>query len=125
MKTASLASRLFYPCVWTPPASSVHDIVAETRQIHMDYQVLWRKKDSTVTVSRGECLGVPGPLSQEKSALTLALTGFYCFSQHVTLRMILIYYAQVLFRQLQKTKERVLLITFKRKDICKCKGKSG
>ena len=28
----------------------------------------------------------------------------------VTLRMVLIYYAQVCFRQLQKTKERVLLI---------------
>ena len=26
---------------------------------------------------------------------------------------------------LQKTKERMLLITSKRKDICKCKGKSG
>ena len=32
---------------------------------------------------------------------------------HITLRMILIYYAQVPFRQLQKTKERVLLITSK------------
>ena len=63
------------------------------------------------------------PLSQEESALTLALTGFYCFSGHITLRMILIYYAQVRFRRLQKTKERVLLITSKRKDICKLKGK--
>ena len=50
------------------------------------------------------------PLSQGESMLTLALIGFYCFSGHVTLRMILIYYAQVRFRQLQKTKERVLLI---------------
>ena len=37
--------------------------------------------------------------------------------------MVLIYYAQVHFRQLQKTKERMWLITSKRKDICKCKGK--
>ena len=36
--------------------------------------------------------------------------------------MILIYYAQVPFRQLQKTKQRVLLITKKRKDICNVKG---
>ena len=64
------------------------------------------------------------PLSQEESALTLALTGFYCFSGHITLRMILIYYAQVL-RWLQKTKERMLLITSKRKDVYKCEGKSG
>ena len=51
--------------------------------------------------------------SQEERASTLALTGFYCFSGHITLRMILIYYAQVRFRRylLQKTKERVLLIT--------------
>ena len=54
---------------------------------------------------------VERPLSQGERALTLALTGFYCFSGHITLRMVLIYYAQVHFRQLQKTKERVLLIT--------------
>ena len=50
------------------------------------------------------------PLSQEESSSTLAMPGFYCFSGHITLRMVLIYYAQVCFRQLQKTKERVLLI---------------
>ena len=57
-------------------------VVAETRQIHTDYWVLWRKREAQ-------------PLSQEESASTLALTGFYCFSGHITLRMILIYYAQV------------------------------
>ena len=39
------------------------------------------------------------PLSQEKSVLTLALTGFYCFSGHITLRTVLIYYAQVRFTE--------------------------
>ena len=41
--------------------------------------------------------------------------------------MVLIYYAQVAVGDylLQKTKERVLLNTSKKKDICKCKGKSG
>ena len=63
------------------------------------------------------------PLSQDKSTLTLAWTGFYCFSGHITLRMALISHAQVCFRGLQKTKERMLLITSKRKDICKLKGK--
>ena len=72
--------------------------VAEMRQIHKVYPVLWRKRDGR-------------PLSQGESALPLALTDFYCFSGHITLRMVLIYYAQVRFRQLQKTKERVLLIT--------------
>ena len=77
-------------------------------------EILWRKRDSMSTLSRGE-------------HLTLALTGFYCFSGHITVRMALIYYAQVCFRWLllQKTKERMLLITSKRKDIYKCKGKSG
>ena len=55
--------------------------------------------------------GMEWPLSQEESPLTLALTGFHCFSGHISLKMILIYYAQVRFSQLQKTKERVLLIT--------------
>ena len=51
--------------------------------------------------------------SQEERASSLVLTGFYCFSGHITLWMILIYYAQVRFRRylLQKTKERMLLIT--------------
>ena len=93
-------------------ADSACGIVAEgqrRRQIHTDYGVLWRKRDSMTSLSRGEC----------------PLTDFYCISGHITLRMVLIYYAQVCFRWLQKTKERMLLITSKMKDICKCKGKSG
>ena len=35
-----------------------------------------------------------------KSTLILALTGFDFFSGHITLRMVLIYYAQVQFRWL-------------------------
>ena len=31
--------------------------------------------------------GAAGPLSQEESSGTLALTGLYCFSGHITLRM--------------------------------------
>ena len=80
------------------PTRSVCGIVAETRQIHMDYQVLWRKRDGTDTFSRGER---PDP------GLDRLLLLFWA----VTLRMVLIYYAQVCFRRLQKTKERVLLIT--------------
>ena len=41
--------------------------------------------------------GTAWPLSQEESAPALALTGF---SGHITLRMVLIYYAQVHFRWL-------------------------
>ena len=37
--------------MWTP-ACSVRGVEAETRQIHTDY--LWRKRDCTATLSRGE-----------------------------------------------------------------------
>ena len=40
---------------------------------------------------------------KEESVHTLALTGFHCFSGHITLRMVLIYYAQVHFRWLPFT----------------------
>ena len=44
--------------------------------------------------------------SQGESALTLALTGFYCFSGHVTLRIVLIHCAQVHFRWLLFTENK-------------------
>ena len=37
--------------------------------------------------------GMARPLYQEESTLTLALTGFYCFSRPLTSKMVLIYYA--------------------------------
>ena len=47
--------------------------------------------------------GMVRALSQEESTPTLALTGFYCFSGHITLKMALIYYAQAPFRWLPFT----------------------
>ena len=128
------------------PAYSVHSIVAETRQVHMDYRVLgWCMHSNQVgvfpqewLVALGPCLGtswcgqrpavsaalwlrqdkftwttescggqgIARALSQEESAQTLASTGFYCFSGHITLRMVLIYYAQVHFRWLLFTKNK-------------------
>ena len=38
--------------------------------------------DGTATLSRGEHLGAPGPLSEEESVPTLALTGFYWLNLH-------------------------------------------
>ena len=46
------------------------------------------------------------PLSQGERAPTLPLTGFYCCSGHITLRMILIYNAQVRFRWLPFTENK-------------------
>ena len=68
------------------------------RQMHTDYWVLWRKRDGMATLLREE-LADP------------CLDRLLLLSGHITLRMILIYYAQVRFRQLQKTKARMLLIT--------------
>ena len=59
----SFASRALYsPISLVPPfhllmqspTCSVCGVVAEMRQIHMDYRVLWRKRDGTATLSRGE-----------------------------------------------------------------------
>ena len=50
--------------------------------------------------------GMARPLSQGESTPTLALTGFYCFSGHITLRMVLIYYTQVCFRWLHFTENK-------------------
>ena len=90
------------------PACRIPCVVAETRQIHIDYQVLWRKRDGMATLSRGECPDT-------------------CLD-----RLLLLFWAHyiedgphLLCTGSQKTKERMLLITSKRKDICKCKGKSG
>ena len=73
------------------PACSVHG--AEMRQIHMDTESCGGK-------------GMAWPLSQGESAPPLALTGFYCFSGHMTLRMVLIYCAQVGFRWLLFTENK-------------------
>ena len=35
-------------------ARSVYGVVAEMGQIHTDYRVLWRERDGTATLSRGE-----------------------------------------------------------------------
>ena len=78
----------------------------------MDYQVLWRKRDSRATLSRGEHL--------DPCLVRLLLLFWAYYIEDDPL-----YYAQVPFRWLQKTKERMLLITSERKDICKYKGKSG
>ena len=70
-------------------------------------EVLWGKRDGVAT--------------QEESAPTLALTGFYCFSRPLTSKMVLLYYAKVCFGWLSlQTQERVSLNTSK-EDICNVK----
>ena len=69
--------------------------------------------------------GTARPLSPEKSALTLALTGFYCFSGDIALRMILIYYAQVCFRLVTENKGEGVVNYIKEEGYLQIKGKSG
>ena len=69
--------------------------------------MLWLRWDKfTQTTELHGRKGTAQQLSQEESTLTLALTGFYCFSGHITLRMVLIYYAQIPFRWLPFTENK-------------------
>ena len=109
------------------PACSVHGIMDEMRQIHTDYRnpveenpvgkILWRK-----------ILWRTWLLSQWKRgpAPSLAWTGFYCFSGHITLRMVLTYYTQFCCRWLPFTdnKGKNIANYFKEKDVTD-QGKSG
>ena len=62
------------------------------RQIHTDYRNPVEKKGLQAA------LGV-----RDRAPETPAWTGFYCFSRHITSRMVLIYYAQVCFGWLSFT----------------------
>ena len=76
-----------------------------------------------ISASKIRCCGLaPQPLPQKGSTLTLALTGFYCFSRPLTSKKVLLYYAKVCFGWLSlQTQERVSLNTSK-EDICNVKG---
>ena len=66
------------------------------------------------------------PLSQEESASTLALTGFYCFSGHITWGVALIYYAQVHCRLLPFTENKGKNATnYLKRRMLQLKGESG
>ena len=87
--------------------------------------VLWLQYTNTQGLQKsGGGKGTAPPLSQEESTPTLALTGFYCFSEHITLRMVLIYYAQVHHRWLPFTdnKGQNTANYFKEKDVTAQEG---
>ena len=61
---------------------------------------------------------------KEESVHTLALTGFHCFSGHITLRMVLIYCAQVCFGWLLFTENKGEdIVNYIKEDIYKLEGK--
>ena len=78
------------------------------KQIHRDYRSPVEKE------GRHGC-----SLSERGWALTPAWTGFYCFSGHITLRMVLIYCAQICCRWLPFTdsKGKNVANYFKEKDV--------
>ena len=98
-------------------AHSVCGIMDEMRQIHMDYRNPVEEK-GWHSPSLREREGWPHPLPGQAFFAFLGTLhwGWSSFTMH---RFALGGYL------LQKTKERMLLITSKKKDFCKCKWKSG
>ena len=70
--------------------------------------------------------GTAWPLSKWDRGPRPHLDRLYCFSGYIKSRMVIIYYAQVHFRWLPFTDNKVNNVAnyFKEKDVCKCKGKS-
>ena len=81
--------------------------MAATHKFTWATEVLWRKRDGMAIVYVRE------------RALTPAWTGFYYFSGDITLRMVLIYHAQIHCRQLPFTdnKGKNVANCFKEKDV--------
>ena len=69
-------------------------VLCVTRNLPAGSGVMAAIDNYTRTTESCGGIGMAWPLSQEESALNLAWTSFYCFSGHITLRMVLIYYAQ-------------------------------
>ena len=62
----------------------------------MDYRNNCGEKGTAWPLSKSE-RGPQDPRLEREGPETPAWIGFYCFSRHITSRMILIYYAQVCF----------------------------
>ena len=75
--------------MWTL-TSGVYGVVDEMNKFMWTAAVLWRKGTAWPLSERGH-----EGQREPKRESTPAWTGFYCFSGHITSRMVLIYYAQV------------------------------
>ena len=65
------------------------------------------------------------PLSHEESTLTLALTGFYCFSRPFTSKMVLLYYAKVCSGWLSFAGKGEDVSEYIKGGYLQCEGRSG
>ena len=88
------------------------------RQVHMDCRNPVEKKGL-----RGCSLSQREGPRETATPPPSAFSGFHCFSRYITSRMVMHRFVLGGY-VLQTTKERMLINTSK-KDICKCKGKSG
>ena len=84
-------------------------------KIHTDYWVPWRKRDGSATLSRGDH---PNPCLHRLFFL------LFC-AHYIEDGPHLLCTGSLKWLPLTENKDRMLLITSKKKDICKCKGKSG
>ena len=88
-------------------------------------EILWGKRDSAVTLSRGEHLWVPGPLPQEESAQPLPRQAFIVFLGPLHQRWpSFTMQRYVSGGYLLQTKERVSAEYIKG-GYLQCKGRSG
>ena len=69
--------------------------------------------------------GMARPLPQEESALTLAVTGFYCFSRSLTSKIVLLYYAKVCFGWLSFADKGEDVTEYIKEGYLQCKGRNG
>ena len=74
-------------------------------------EILWRERDGAATLSRVD--------------LTLALTGFYCFSRPLTSKMVLIYYAYVCFGWLSFADKGEDIAEYIKEGYLQCKRRNG
>ena len=105
---------LIFTCIfthtWCGPQSAGSVCCSCNKQIHMDYRSPVEKKGR-----HGHSLSE----REGERARTPAWTGFYCVSGYITLRMVLIYCAQVCCRWLPFTdnKQKNVANYFKEKDV--------
>ena len=101
---------LTYPWRGSQPAGS--SVVAAIYKYTRTTEILWRKRDSSATLS-------------EESAQTLALTGFYCFSRPLTSKMVLLYYAKVCFGWLSFADKGENVTEYIKEGYLQCKRING
>ena len=94
-------------------------------QIHMDYRNPVEEKGWW-----GHSLKRRAPLSASATpsrgeALTLAWTGFYCFSRPLTSKKVLLYYAKVCFGWLSFTDKGEDVTEYIKEGYLQCKRRNG